>query len=41
VISDVLAQEDGAAADDIESVLDADARARAYAAETIERTVAA
>jgi 1-deoxy-D-xylulose-5-phosphate reductoisomerase len=41
VIADVLAQEDGAAADDIESVLDADARARAYAAETIERTVAA
>jgi 1-deoxy-D-xylulose-5-phosphate reductoisomerase len=41
VIEDVLAHEDGAAADDIGSVLDADTRARAYAAETIERTVAA
>jgi 1-deoxy-D-xylulose-5-phosphate reductoisomerase len=41
VIADVLAQEDGAAADDIDSVLDADAQARAYAAEIIERTVAA
>jgi 1-deoxy-D-xylulose-5-phosphate reductoisomerase len=41
VIADVLAHEDGAAADDIESVLDADHRARAYATETIERTVAA
>jgi 1-deoxy-D-xylulose-5-phosphate reductoisomerase len=41
VIADVLAHEDGAAADDIDSVLDADRRARAYAAETIERTVAA
>jgi 1-deoxy-D-xylulose-5-phosphate reductoisomerase len=41
VIADVLAHEDGQAADDIESVLDADARARALAAEMIERTVAA
>jgi 1-deoxy-D-xylulose-5-phosphate reductoisomerase len=41
VVAEVLGLEDGQAADDIESVLDADARARAYAAETIERTVAA
>jgi 1-deoxy-D-xylulose-5-phosphate reductoisomerase len=41
VIAEVLAHEDGAPADGIASVLDADARARAYAAETIERTVAA
>jgi 1-deoxy-D-xylulose-5-phosphate reductoisomerase len=41
VVVDVLAHEDAQPADDIQSVLDADHRARAYASEIIERTVAA